>query len=70
MRKASRSPGLFKRLVARPTPAGYDAADMGTAFGLEISLDQPEEAMAAPASAPGRAPAWVRRLLGRGKPTP
>ncbi len=66
MRKTSRNPGLFERLVARPAPAGYDAADMGTAFGMEISLDQPEEALDAPTSAPGQGAGWVRRILGRG----
>ena len=69
MRKASRSPGLFQRLMARPAPLDHDAADMGTCFGLEMSLDQPD-AVPGPALARSRAPGWVQRLAGRGKPAP
>ncbi|MFY9512751.1 MAG: hypothetical protein WAQ05_17425 [Rubrivivax sp.] len=69
MNKASRTPGLFQRLVSRPAPAEFDAADMGTCFGLEISLEQPDLPPLAPA-APRRAPGWMQRLASRGKNTP
>lgn len=65
MNKASRTPGLFQRLIARPAPVDLDAADMGTAFGLEISLDQPALPPLAPPAA--RAPGWMQRLSGRAK---
>ncbi len=67
MNKASRSPGLFGRFRAPPAPDSVDAADLGTAFGLEVSLDQTEHD--APGSAPltWQAPAWVQRLTSRGK---
>ena len=45
-----------------------DAADLGTAFGLDLSLSDP--APPAPPSAPAsqRQPGWVRRLAARRKP--
>ena len=46
----------------RPTQA--DPADLGTAFGLEASFDEPEPAHAKPAAAK---PGWFRRLSLRGK---
>lgn len=48
-------------------PASVDAADHGTAFGLDMSLDDdPPEA--APAPVLDRRPGWVRRLARR-RPT-
>jgi hypothetical protein len=50
---------LLRRLLRRPVVApGPDAADLGTAFGLEVSL----EAIAAEAGAP---PAPTRRAARR-----
>lgn len=66
--KDPRPPGLFARLRAKPAPAAFDAADMGTCFGLEISLDQPDEVPVLPAPAPVRRAGWVQRLGSRGKP--
>jgi hypothetical protein len=57
---------MFQRMLARSAPAKPDAADLGTSFGLELSLD---EAAADAADAP-RAPAmpaWVQRLTSRPK---
>ena len=65
-----RNPGLFQRLLTRPAPQEYDAADMGTCFGLEMSLDQPDVAVLPPQATPGRARGWVQRLAGRGKGAP
>ena len=71
MSKASSTPGLFQRLLARPAPAmEQDAADYGTCIGLEFSLDQAEAAPLLPTPAPSRAPGWMRRLAARGRSTP
>lgn len=69
MSKARSTPGLFQRLMSRPVPLGCDAADMGTAFGMEMSFDD-VDALPAPPLAPRRVPGWVQRLAGRGKPAP
>jgi len=68
MSPASRAPGLFQRLLARPAPTFDDAADLGTCFGLEVSLDQQDEAPQ-PAAEPPRSASWVRRLTSRGRGT-
>jgi hypothetical protein len=53
------------RSADRPAP-DTDPADLGTAFGLEMSmLDSPVEP-AAPAAT--RRPAWMRRLATRRRP--
>lgn len=64
----TRPPGLFARLRSRPAPAAFDAADMGTCFGLEVSLDQPDEVPVMAAPTPVRRPGWIQRLGRRGKP--
>ena len=47
---------------ARQVPAVLDPADMGTCFGLEMTLDQPDvETLLAPS--PTRP--WWQRLAGR-----
>ncbi len=48
-------------------PAEDDAANYGTAFGLDLSLRQPHAAPVAPAEAKPP-PGWMRRLSMRGKP--
>jgi len=45
--------------ASRP-PAQSDPADYGTAFGLELSLD--DSAVDLPPPPADRRPAWVRRL--------
>ncbi len=65
MNKTSRSSGLLARLWSRPTPDPTDAADLGTAFGLELSLapfaDGPPTARA------WQPPIWVQWLTSRGR---
>jgi hypothetical protein len=69
MAKSSRSGSLFQRWLPSPAAAGADAADLGTCFGLEISLAAAEnEARAADAPAPRRAARWIRRLTPRTRP--
>jgi hypothetical protein len=72
MSKASRNPGLFQRLLARPAPVFEDdAADLGTAFGMEVCLGRADAAAAALAApAPRTSPGWVRRLTTRARSAP
>jgi hypothetical protein len=54
----------------RDTPRAVpddDAADMGTAFGLEMSLEP--QALPAPDVDADARPGWIQRLANRGKPT-
>jgi len=66
MSHASKSPGLFKRWLARPVQDDPDAADLGTCIGLEVSLDQPPEPLQPPPGQPG--PSWMQRLKARSRP--
>lgn len=54
---------------AREVQAVDDPADMGTAFGLDLSLNEIPHEPPAAASAAERQPGWVQRLTGRPKPT-
>ena len=54
------------RNADRPAP-DTDPADLGTAYGLEMSMLDPPDEPTAPAA--GRRPAWVRRLTARRRPT-
>lgn len=51
------------RSTSRPAP-DTDPADLGTAFGLDLSLS---EAAAAPATRGKSRPGWVQRLASRGR---
>ncbi len=53
------------RSAARPAP-DTDPADLGTAYGLEMSLLEHPVEPAAPVAA--RRPAWIRRLTSRHRP--
>ena len=66
MSKASSSPGFFARLRGRANTQP-DAADLGTAFGLDLSLCPPDEHRPAPATG-WQTPVWVQRLAARGRP--
>ena len=55
------------RSADRPAP-DTDPADLGTAFGLEMSMLETPTEPATPSA--GRRPAWVRRLTGRRRPSP
>ena len=80
MTKAETRHRWFPGWRANPTPPDLDAADYGTAFGLDMSLSalDPEAMPGAPSatSAPLLRPApaasrqlgWVRRLAARRKP--
>jgi hypothetical protein len=48
--------------------AALDAADLGTAFGLEVSLDQPPLAAAVAQADPGTRTGWLRRIAARRQP--
>lgn len=48
------------RIVARP--AALDPADVGTAFGMELSLSAEAPAIAPPAPAAKSPNGWVRRM--------
>jgi hypothetical protein len=52
------------RAAARQTQD--DPADLGTAFGLDLSMAMPEDPPAP--LAPKRAPGWMQRLAARRKP--
>lgn len=68
MSKAATPHRWFSGWRAHETPADIDPADLGTAFGLDLSLDElhPEPApVVAPAA---RQPGWMRRLATRRKP--
>ncbi len=68
MSKAATSNRWFQGRRANPQPVDTDPADLGTAFGLDLSLN--EIAHEPPVSvAPGlRQPGWVGRLTFRRKP--
>lgn len=55
---------LFWRARARRAAAQPDFADYGTAFGLELSMQAPEDLPAEPAPA-ARDAGWWRRLAAR-----
>ena len=50
--------------------ADTDAADLGTAFGLDLSLNQIYQEPQPAAPAVSRQPAWVQRLSARHKRSP
>lgn len=54
----------FVRWRAARQPTSADAADYGTAFGLDMSLDD-DLSDIAPAPMVDRRPGWVRRLARR-----
>jgi len=58
----------FQGWRASAAPVDTDPADLGTAFGLELSLSNAESH--APTTRPPteRQPGWVRRLTARRKP--
>lgn len=68
MTKAVTPNRWFLAWRARPPAADMDAADFGTAFGLELSMLPIEHDAPPVAKAVGRRPGWVRRLAARRKP--
>ena len=80
MSKAETRHRWFPGWRANPSPPDLDAADYGTAFGLDMSMSalDPEAMPGAPSSSSAplvqpaptasRQPGWVRRLAARRKP--
>ena len=57
---------LFRFLRSRSKASAQDdAADMGTAWGLDMSFDPPPEAAAAVPPLPAMQRGWLRRLAAR-----
>jgi hypothetical protein len=65
MNKLPSTSRLFKLGRARARPDSLDAADLGTCFGLEVSLDQCDLVPAEAATTAQRAGGWLRRLASR-----
>lgn len=68
MSKAVNPHRWFPGWRASPPAVDMDAADYGTAFGLDLSLMPVEHQAPTKAAPPGRQPGWVRRLSARRKP--
>ena len=68
MNKAAPSHRWFAGWRATERPAQDDPADLGTAFGLDLSLNelQHEPPLSPP---PERRAGWVQRWAGRRKPS-
>jgi hypothetical protein len=67
MNKAVPSTRWFSGWRARERPEEDDPADLGTAFGLDLSLRELIHEPPPPAPSERRA-GWMQRLAGRGKP--
>lgn len=69
MTKATTPARWFSGWRASPQPLDADPADLGTAFGLDLSLNEiPHEPPVTVAPALRR-PGWMGRLTTRGKPS-
>ena len=67
MHKPAHPHRWFTGWRAAPRALEDDPADLGTAFGLDLSMQSPEEA---PPPNESRAPqGWVQRMTTRRKPT-
>jgi hypothetical protein len=55
----------FLRARAAASSPGEDAADMGTAWGMEMSFDPPPEALEPAPALPALQRGWLRRLAAR-----
>jgi hypothetical protein len=58
----------FQAWRADEVPPKLDPADLGTAFGLDLSLDELAHEPAPVPPPVARRPGWVSRLAGRRKP--
>jgi len=66
MSKADGTAGFFRRRVTRVPVAGTDWGDLGTAFGLDMSLAAPLPPANEPA--PVRLPpTWLQRMTARAR---
>ena len=68
MSKAVTPHRWFPAWRADPPVADLDAADYGTAFGLDLSMTAIDHEPLPAAPPAGRQPGWVRRLAARRKP--
>lgn len=68
MIKAASSTRWFSSWRAADRPAQDDPADLGTAFGLDMSLNELIHEPPQRPPIPAR-PGWMRRLAGRVRPT-
>ena len=66
MNKAAPSQRWFAAWRASERQVQDDPADLGTAFGLDLSLN---ELVHEPVPAPAQRPGWMRRLASRRKPS-
>jgi hypothetical protein len=58
----------FQGWRAGAAPVDTDPADLGTAFGLELSMSNAEWHAPTPRPPTERQPGWLRRLTARRKP--
>jgi hypothetical protein len=49
-------------------PVVQDAADLGTCFGMEVTLDQADQETTTAGNPPAAQGSWIRRLAGRPEP--
>ena len=59
----------FQAFRPSPQPVEMDAADLGTAFGLDLSLNEIAHEPAAKIKPAASQPGWVGRLALRRKPS-
>jgi hypothetical protein len=67
MNKAAPPNRWFSGWRAAQRPAQDDPADLGTAFGLDLSLNELHHETAPPSPEASR-PGWMQRLASRRKP--
>jgi hypothetical protein len=68
MSKAATSHRWFQGRRANPQPVDTDPADLGTAFGLDLSLNEIEHERPAAVAPAWRQSGWMGRLTFRRKP--
>jgi hypothetical protein len=69
MTKAATPPRWFHNWRAATPPVVHDPADLGTAFGLDLSLNEIAHEPPAHAMPVARSAGWVSRLSLRRKPS-
>ncbi len=69
--QANTTPRWYARWRSRAAGRHDDAADFGTAFGLDLSLSEMgDDATTARPAATARSPGWIRRWARRRNPAP
>ena len=64
----TKSPRMFGFGKISKAPVVQDAADLGTCFGMEVTLDQADQDPPAASESPAARGGWIRRLGGRQEP--